>query len=148
MTYTELKDELYQVRERERLIRSKLKSLSTMQDDYLARLNNGVTDYSREMLQKTRDPDKAIITVIDDINRDTERYTETIKDLREKNEPYKSLIVQMQGLGGEILRLFFIEGLSMKSICKRFNYSERSTWGHWRNAIKDLLEVINEDTTL
>lgn len=148
MTYTELKDELYQVRERERLIRSKLKSLSTMQDDYLARLNSGVTDYSRENLQMTRDPDKAIITVIDDINRDTERYTETIKDLREKNEPYKSLIVQMQGLGGEILRLFFIEGLSMKSICKRFNYSERSTWGHWRNAIKDLLEVINEDTTL
>lgn len=147
MTYTELKDELYQVRDRERLIRSKLKSLSTMQDDYLARLNNGVTDYSRELLQKTRDPDNAIITVIDDINRDTERYTETIKALRDKNEPYKTLIIQMQGLGGEILRLFFIDGLAMKSICKRFNYSERSAWAYWRKTIYELLEVINEDQT-
>lgn len=144
MTYSELKDELYLVRERERLIKSKCKDLASLKDDYLARLNNGVQDYSREILQTTRDPDKALINLIDDINRDTEKLIETIKSLRDANEKYKTLILETEDIGGEVLRLFFLEGHSMRQVSIRLNYAEKYTWKLWREAIEKLVEVINE----
>lgn len=143
MTYSELKDELYLVRERERIIDARLKSLATLKDDYLARLNNGVTDYSKEQLQKSRDPDAALVAVIDDINRDSEKLIETIKSLREANEYYRRIILATKDIGGEVLRLFFLERLSMRQVASTLNYAEKYTWKLWRQAIEDLTEVIN-----
>ena len=48
-------------------------------------------------------------------------------------------------LGGEILRLYFIEGLSIKSIGKRIDYSEQYTWELWRKAMRDLYEKENSN---
>lgn len=148
MTYTELKDELYLVRERERVIRSKQKDLETLKDDYLARLPSGVTDYSRDRLQATPDPDKALINLIDDINRDTAKLVEVITELREANERYKTLIYETKTVGGEVLRLFFIEGYSMRQTSKRLNYAEKYTWKLWREAIENMTEVINHEKSL
>ena len=145
MTYSELKDELYLVRERERVIRSKQKDLESLKDDYLTRLPNGVTDYSKDRLQSTPDPDRALVNLIDDINRDTQKLIEIITELREANEYYKTLILNMTTVGGEVLRLFFVEGYSMRQVAKRLNYAERSTWRLWREAIKDMTEVINNE---
>lgn len=147
MTYTELKDELYLVRERERIIDARLKSLATLKDDYLARLNNGVTDYSRDAIQKSRDPDAALVAVIDDLNRDTDKLIASIKALREANEYYKGLILSSKDIGGEVLRLFFLERLSMKQVSKTLSYAEKYTWKLWRQAIEELTEVINNENS-
>lgn len=145
MTYTELYDELKLVRVREKQIASKLKSLVTLKDEYLSRLNNGVTDYSRDILQKSRDPDKALIEVIDNINRDTETLIETINELRNKNLKYKRLIVSKKDIGGEVMRLYFIEAMAMQEVAARLSYSEKHAWKMCHKAINELLEVINDE---
>ena len=148
MTYTELYDELKLVRVREKQITSKLKSLVTLKDEYLSRLNNGVTDYSRDILQKSRDPDKALIEVIDNINRDTETLIETINELRDKNLKYKRLIVSKKDIGGEVMRLYFIEAMAMQEVAARLSYSEKYAWKMCHKAINELLEVINDEENL
>lgn len=145
MTYTDLKDDLYLVREKEKILRSKRKSLLSTRDEYLARLNSGVTDYAKDNLQKSRDPDASIINTLYEADKATAKLVEEIKQLQDETERYEALVIGTKGISGEILRLFFIEGHSTKHIGKRLGYSERSVWRLWRQGIKELLEVINNE---
>lgn len=144
MTYSELKDALYQVRNDELEKKGYLDALANIKDEYLTRINNGVTDYERERLQKTPDPDAAMIDKIYQADLKANAYMEKIRLIQERNEPYYKLIMALKGIGGVILSLFFLEGFSMRQVSKRLNYAEKYTWKLWREAIEDLTEVINE----
>lgn len=139
MTYSEFKDELYLIKENRRIMRSILKSLSEVEDNNFSRLNNGAVDYSKERLQTSRDNDKAIIEAISKIDKDRERLLEKLKELKETNEYFENLIFNLRGVGGEVMRLFFIEGVTMKEIAeKRLYYSPQYCWEILQKTMKDL----------
>lgn len=140
MTFTEFKDELYLVRENRRSINSLIESIDNLTAKLLDRLTGGVTDYSKDRLQKTPDPDAKIIETIATIEEERTEYLEKLNRLREANSKYEAIIMSFDTLGGEILRLYFIEGLSIKAIGQRIGYSEQYTWELWRKATKDLYE--------
>lgn len=145
MTYSELKDELFLLRDRENQIREFIISLANVRSDYLSRLNAGVTDYSKERLQKTPDPDASTVNMIYEADRKTDFYKERLQELQDKTEPYERLIIGLEGTTGTIMRLFYLEGLGMKAISKRLHYAEKYSWHLWRKGIEELLEVINND---
>jgi DNA-directed RNA polymerase specialized sigma subunit len=140
MTLTEFKDELYLVRENRRSINSLIETIDNLTEELCDKLGGGVTDYSKDRLQKTPDPDGKMIQAIADSQKKRAECTEKLNRLREANEKYEAVIMAFDTLGGEILRLYFIEGMSIKAIGKRIDYSEQYTWELWRKAIKDLYE--------
>ena len=105
MTYSEFKDGFYIIRENRIVIRSKLQRLEELNDKYFSKLNHGVTDYSKDRLQSTPDPDKAIIEAIDNITREKDKLIEEIRSLREENEHFEELLFSAKGISGEITQL-------------------------------------------
>jgi DNA-directed RNA polymerase specialized sigma subunit len=145
MTFTDFKDELYLVRENRRSIKSLIESIDNLTAKLCERLSGGVQDYSKDRLQKTPDPDAKVIETIAAIEEERTNNLDKLNRLREANIKYEAIIMAFDTLGGEILRLYFIEGLSIKSIGKRIDYSEQYTWELWRKAMRDLYEKENSN---
>lgn len=140
MTYSEFKDGFYIIRENRIVIRSKLQRLEELNDKYFSKLNHGVTDYSKDRLQSTPDPDRAIIEAIDNIMREKNKLIEEIRSLREENEHFEELLFSVRGISGEITQLYFLDGKSMRTISKTLNYAERTCWRLMRMTLRDLYE--------
>lgn len=145
MTYNELKNELYYLRENELVLSSKRLSLSTRKAEIMAELGGGVVDYSKDNVQTTPDPDARIIDAIFRADRAIATLLEEIKELEDKTAHYESLVIRAKGVKGEILRLFFIEGKPMRQISARLDYVEKYAWQLWRQGIENLLEEVNND---
>lgn len=145
MTYRQMKEELEAVRYRSRKIRSVINELATLRDDYLAKINNGAIDYSKEHLQKTHDPDRNIIYILDHINREEEKLRNLIEDLKEKNRPYEDMINNLDGLEGEVLRLFYLEAWNMRRVSKHIRFDERTCWNYRKSGIGKLTEKENKN---
>ena len=145
MTFTDFKDELYLVRENRRTIKSLIETIDNLTQELCDKLGGGVVDYSVDRLQKTPDPDAKYIQAIADSQEKRAECMDKLKRLREANSKYEAVIMAFDTLGGEILRLYFIEGMSIKTISKRIDYSEQYTWELWRKAIKDLYEKENSN---
>lgn len=146
MTYGEFKDELYVIRLNRQVMRSIMADLRTYAEDQLSTVFSGAIDYSKERVQKTPDPDAAIINVIAKIDSDMERLKEKLERLEEENDKLETLIFKGEGLGGEFIRLYYIEGYSMNKIAERFNYSRQWTYTLWDNELKRLWrEEFNKD---
>jgi len=140
VNYSDFKDEFYKVRENRRTIASLIESIADLQTNAFARLNSGVVDYSADRVQKTCDPDKAMVEAIDKVNRDKSELVNKLNRLREENEPFERIIFEADGTGGEILRLFFIEVLNMKAIAKRLHYDENYIYELRKKALKEAYE--------
>ena len=140
MTYSEFKDGFYIIRENRIVIRSKLQRLEELNDKYFSKLNHGVTDYSKDRLQSTPDPDKAIIEAIDNVMREKNKLIEEIRSLREENEHFEELLFSVRGISGEVTQLYFLDGKSMRTISKTLNYAERTCWRLMRMTFRDLYE--------
>lgn len=145
MTYTELKNELYYLRQMELALNSKRLSLATRKDEIMAELDGGVVDYSKDNVQTTPDPDARINDAIFRADRAIATLLEEIKVLEDKTEKYEALVIKSKGIKGEILRLFFVEGKNMRQIAARLNYVEKYAWQLWRQGIEDLLEEVNNE---
>lgn len=122
-SFSEFKNDLSEVRNKSRIIKMKTKSLKTLREDKLATVYSGAIDYSKERLQTSPDPDKALIYVIDEIDRDAEKLIRQIEKLKEEIAPTVELIEKRMDIGGEILRLYFLEGriLIAEVILNRLN---------------------------
>lgn len=141
MTIGEFKDELHRIRYNRNLIRSKLKSLATLREDKLATNSSGVIDYSKDRIQGSSDPSNRVINLIYMIDEETDRLIEAIERLEEENREIEHLIYAVKGIPGEIVRIYFIEGLSMKAVSAQVNYSESHTWMLMRKAIREMYEL-------
>lgn len=137
---SEFKADLSEVRDKSRIIKAKIKSLETLRDDKLSTAYSGAIDYSKERLQTSHDPDKALVYVLDEIERDSKKLIQQIEKLKEEIAPTVELIEKRMDIGGEILRLYFLEGLRMVEVAKRVSYSESRTWEIWRKTIRDIYE--------
>lgn len=139
-SFSEFKNDLSEVRDKSRIIKAKIKSLETLRDDKLATANSGAIDYSKLRVQTSHDPDKALVYVLDEIERDSKKLIQQIEKLKEEIAPTVELIEKRMDIGGEILRLYFLEGLRMVEVAKRVSYSESRTWELWRKTIRDIYE--------
>lgn len=141
MTIGEFKDELHRIRYNRNLIRSKLKSLATLREDKLTTNSSGAIDYSKDRIQSSSDPSNRVINLIYMIDEETDRLMEAIERLEEENREIEHLIYAVKGIPGEIVRIYFIEGLSMKAVSAQVNYSESHTWWLMRKAIREMYEL-------
>ena len=144
MTFSQFKIEMDIVRDRRRAMRSILRDLSTLSDDRLSALSSGAVDYSKDRLQKTTDPDAAMINTLDQIDRDTARLKDKLQHLRDLNEYYESLIFAADGIGGEVGRLYVIEGLTMKIVAQHLHYSPSHCWMKWTKTMHEIHEAEEE----
>lgn len=145
MTREEFKEQLYQIRENRRIINSIRTSLRSLPEDYLSTIFSGAIDYSKERVQSTSDPDGKMINTLVKIDRDTQVLLNKLQKLEEENEYYESLILNAEGIGAEILRLFFIEGYGMNRVASQMHYSVRTCWKYWRLKITDIYEEVKDD---
>ena len=136
MTFAEFKDELYIIKMNRQVMRSVMEDLKTYAEDQLSTAFSGAIDYSKDRVQKTPDPDGALINVISKIDHDVERLKAKLEKLEAENEELEEVIFKGQGLGGEFIRLYYIEGLSMNSIAERFNYSRQWCYELWDKELR------------
>lgn len=128
MTFSQFKLEFNIVRDNRRAMRSILRELETLADDRLSTVGSGAIDYSKERVQASHDPDNAIINTLARIDRDTDRLKDKLKRLEEANEQYEDLIYSADGIGGEVVRLYVIEGLAMRVVAQHLHYSPAHCW--------------------
>ena len=146
MTFAEFKDELYIIKMNRQVMRSVMEDLKTYAEDQLSTAFSSAIDYSKDRVQKTPDPDGALINVISKIDHDVERLKAKLEKLEAENEELEEVIFKGQGLGGEFIRLYYIEGLSMNSIAERFNYSRQWCYELWDKELRRLYkeELVHE----
>lgn len=146
MTFAEFKDELYIIKMNRQVMRSVMEDLKTYAEDQLSTAFSGAIDYSKDRVQKTPDPDGALINVISKIDHDVERLKAKLEKLEAENEALEEVIFKGQGLGGEFIRLYYIEGLSMNSIAERFSYSRQWCYELWDKELRRLYkeELVHE----
>lgn len=147
MTFEAFKDELYMIKINSRAIISKLKSLEDIEEETTMILGTGAIDYSAERLTSTHDPDAAAIIKIDMLRKKREELLDQITELRESDRRAVELIMSVPGIGGEVLRLFYIEDMRIRSIAKRLNYEEQYCWQMLRKERKSLYERVKESCT-
>lgn len=140
MTFSQFKDEFYLIRENRIVIRLELKNLARRTEEKFSLLGAGAIDYSKDKLQSTKDPDKTIIDALATIKADKIRTAERIKELQDRNRHIENLIHSTEGVGGEILRLYFIEGLTMGQIAADTNYNKNYCFELMRKTLKTLWE--------
>lgn len=140
MTRSQFEAELYQIRENRRVMRSIIRSLESLGEDTISSIFSGAIDYSKDRLQSSSDPDGKMVNALFKLDKDVERLRKKLARLKEENEHIESLIYQADGLGAEIMRLFFIEGLSMPKVSMRLNYAKSSCWREMRKKITELYE--------
>lgn len=128
MTFSQFKLELNIVRDNRRAMRSILRELETLTDDRLSTVGSGAIDYSKERVQASHDPDNAMINTLDRIDEDKDRLKEKLRRLEEANERYEELIYSADGIGGEVVRLYVIEGLAMRVVAQHLHYSPAHCW--------------------
>ena len=116
MTLYEFKQELYIVRDNRRVMRSLRTSLANLEEDILTSVFSGAIDYSKEKVQHQSDPDSAIINAIMLTEKEKERLRKQLQELQDENAELEQLIYRQRGLGAEIVRLYFIEGKTMKEV--------------------------------
>ena len=144
MTYNELKNDLELVKDRRYQIRSICSELLTLREDYLTKVGCGAIDYSRDRLQSSPDPDRAIIAVLDEIDRETAKRKNKIEELTEANAFYEDKIFCIQGIRGEVLRLYYLEGWTMEKISRHVHFNQKYCWrfrSEGLNAILDKIEA-------
>ena len=146
MTFAEFKDELYIIKMNRQVMRSVMEDLKTYAEDQLSTAFSGAIDYSKDRVQKTPDTDGALINVNSKIDHDVERLKAKLEKLEAENEVLEEVIFKGQGLGGEFIRLYYIEGLSMNSIAERFNYSRQWCYELWDKELRRLYkeELVHE----
>lgn len=140
MTRSQFEAELYQIRENRRVMRSILHSLESLGEDTISSIFSGAIDYSKDRLQSTADPDGKMVNALFKLDKDVEHLKKKLDRLKEENEHVEALIYQADGLGAEIMRLFFIEGMAMPKVSMRLNYAKSSCWREMRKKITELYE--------
>lgn len=128
MTFSQFKLEFNIVRNNRRAMRSILRELETLPDDRLSTLGSGAIDYSKERVQASHDPDAPTINTIEKINEDTAKLLLKLNRLRDENKYFEDLIYSADGIGGEVVRLYVIEGLAMRVVAQHLHYSLAHCW--------------------
>lgn len=146
MTLYEFKQELYTVRENRRELRAIMVSLKSLEDDILGSAFSGAIDYSKEKVQHMTDPDRTIINAIMSIEREKEKLTTRINNLLEENKNFEDLIREQRGEGAELIRLYFIEGMTMVEIAKRFHYHRGTCYRKWSQTIEHMWKEYEGET--
>lgn len=142
MTFAEFKDELYLIKINRQVMRSIIEDLKTYAADQLSTVFSGAIDYSKDKIQHQSDPDAAIINVLMKIDADVDRLKKKFDQLEQENEELEEVIFKGQGLGGEFIRLYYIEGLSMSAIADRFGYSRQWCYELWDKELKRLYREV------
>lgn len=145
MTFAEFKDELYLIKINRQVMRSIIEDLKTYAADQLSTVFSGAIDYSKDKIQHQSDPDAAIINVLMKIDADVDRLKKKFDQLEQENEELEEVIFKGQGLGGEFIRLYYIEGLSMSAIADRFGYSRQWCYELWDKELKRLYREVLEN---
>lgn len=143
----EFKQDLYTIRENRRIMRSIRTSLANLEEEVLSSVFSGAIDYSQERVQKSHDPDSAIINAIMMTEQEKDKLKKQLSDLQEENSTIENLIYSQRGLGAEIVRLYFIEGETMIAIAKRLHYHRDTCYAKWNDTIKLMWEAseVNAD---
>ena len=141
MTYQQLKIELDLVRDNRFAMRTILRELDTISDDYLSTTSSGAIDYMKDRVQKTMDPDKAMIEKIDRIDREIEKLKHRYDLLEGSNAHYEEIIMGLEGIDGEVMRLYYINGWKMTNVAKYLHFDISSCWGFRKRALKKILDL-------
>ena len=128
MNYSQMKEELNQIRENRARMNLLVRQLKTMRDDGLSTAYSGAMDYAKERVQTSHDPDGKLINTIDKINRQIEHMEKRVTELREENSKLEKLLEQAPGLAGEVARAYYINCHGMRFISKATKYSVRQCW--------------------
>lgn len=128
------------IRDNQKVLMSLYLSLLSTRDEKLALVGNGVVDYSKDRVQTSSDPDAAINNAIYEADEKIKSIMEKIKSLEGEDPELKALLWSGEGLPSEIVRLYFIEGLTMREIAKRFNYDKSYCYKMWRRRINEMYE--------
>lgn len=147
MTFSQFKLEFDIVRDNRRAMRSIMRELQTLSDDRLSTVGSGAIDYSKERVQASHDPDNAIINTLARIDKDTDRLKEKLRRLEDANERYEELIYSADGIGGEVVRLYVIEGLAMRLVAQHLHYSPAHCWKLHGLTLKQLYEKSEQEAT-
>lgn len=140
MTRSQFEAELYQIRENRRVMRSILRSLESLNDDTITSIFSGAIDYSKDKLQASNDPDGKMINILYKLDQDVEKLKHKLDKLKEENEYIEDLIYQSDGIGAEVMRLYFIEGMAMPRVALQLNYSTSNCWKAQRRKITEIYE--------
>jgi DNA-directed RNA polymerase specialized sigma24 family protein len=135
MSFYEFKSRFYDVRINSREINSLKKSLDTIADDILGTVTSGAVDYSKDRIQHQTEPDVAIINAIYRIDEEKRIMLARLSYLKEQNAWAEEMIYSLDGIGREVLRLYYLESLSMEQVSKRLNYSTSHCWRLWRETL-------------
>lgn len=141
MTYSQLKLELDLVRDNRHAMRNILRELETISDDMLSSSYSGAVDYSKDVVGSTTDPDKAMIETLSRIDREIEKLKKRYDLLEQENAHFEEIIMNMTGIDGEVMRLYYINGLKMTKVAARLHFDESTCWGFRKRALKKILEM-------
>lgn len=141
MTLYEFEQQLRVIQTNQRILSSLYDSLAHAREDQLAVVGSGAIDYSKDRIQASADPDAAIINAIARADELVNRLVKKINELEEEDAAIKDLLWEADGLGGEILRLCFLEGMRMGQIAQRLNYDRSYCYKMWREKINELYEI-------
>ena len=140
MSFYEFKSRFWDARINAREINSIMKSLETVADDILGTVTSGAVDYSKDRIQHQTEPDAAIINAIYRVDEEKKILLTRLSLLKEQNYWVEELIYSSSGIGREVLRLYYLECLSMEQIAERLHYSSRWCWKLWRNTLYQLYQ--------
>lgn len=150
MSLYEFKGALVAVRINSRSILALTAALETLPDDILESVYSGAVDYSKERVQNSPDPDAAIINAISRVDSECYYTRERIIQLEAESEWAVRLIRRLEEEDGfeisaTMLRLYYLHAIGMTRISKMVNYSEETAWRKWREGIKRIYEIYQED---
>lgn len=114
MTFSQFKDELELVRDNRRQIRCLIESGIAIANERLVSI--GVTDYSKDRVQSSKDPDNGMINRIERNRIEDETRKKQIDKLKSEIEWAERLILDCRGDGGAILYLYYIDGHTMEKV--------------------------------
>lgn len=126
MTFSQFEQELYLIQANQKAIASIRISLDAIDEKYLSKLSSGAMDYSQDRLQSSKDPDASLVNTLWERDEERKDLLKKIEYLKGQCSEVRSLLWQANGIGGEILRLFFLECMEMDAIAERLKY-DRST---------------------
>lgn len=140
MNYSQMKEQLNQIRENRARMNLLVRQLKTIRDDGLASAYSGAMDYARERVQTSHDPDGKLVNTIDKINRQIEKMEKRVTELKDENAKLEKLLDQAPGLAGEVARAYYINCHGMRFISKATKYSVRQCWRMIDNAIDWMIQ--------
>lgn len=81
--------------------------------------------------------------------RKIQKLDERMKVLKKPCKEYadvNSAILEINGVKGEVLFKYYIEGEPMKNIAADLGYTDRRTWALWEDALKELYDFMYKPT--